>query len=510
MKKVLSILLAAVMLFALCACGKPSQNTQAVHIEESDPSVAPVMTILDGNAAALYVDVSSCHWVLYSKDGTEKESEMSIEGPNALAHENKILAPKMYLDEASKRFSLSWGEDTPDEITVEGWSLDVFDDPQGAGTYSLGSFGVTEAMDEEGNVIPGRWNVEIMANAVYRISAKWLPNESESYGEGEYSFVTEGTNAAAISMVSPTAAPIVGGWSRSDSAEVTDGLRGIFDAAAGGEESPYTPIAYLAYQVVAGRNHCFLAQVANSEDESVSYALLYMYEALDGTVKLTGVTPVDLNAQDLTADELAWIGLEAEVVEEEAAEAADAAEAPAEGEDAQAEVAEAPAEEPAEAAEPEGEEPAAEEEDKSVPVDLLAAEWHYESDTTVPEEIRSIVDGAMVGDSIVNPIALLATATVTANEKEVTCYCILMKATNGDNMLLFFSSNCGEEDAPVYFSGYKLLDAAALYVQNVEVEEAEEPAEAAESEEGAEAEAAGPAESEDAPAESTEEAAENA
>ncbi len=92
--------------------------------------------------------------------------------------------------------------------------------------------------------------------------------------------------------------PLMGGWTPSDSFEITEENRALFEK---GTEKllgvDYIPVAYLGSQVVAGTNHCFLAQAkVVAPDAQPIYKLVYLYEKLDGTVELLSIADLDLGA----------------------------------------------------------------------------------------------------------------------------------------------------------------------------------------------------------------------
>ncbi|MBR0081228.1 MAG: hypothetical protein IJP98_00655 [Clostridia bacterium] len=92
----------------------------------------------------------------------------------------------------------------------------------------------------------------------------------------------------------PTA--LVGGWTVSDSAEVTEAQKALLDKALTGlVGATYEPIAYLGSQLVAGTNHCLLCKVTPVVPEPEShYALVFLYEDFSGNVQLMNVADVSL------------------------------------------------------------------------------------------------------------------------------------------------------------------------------------------------------------------------
>ena len=90
--------------------------------------------------------------------------------------------------------------------------------------------------------------------------------------------------------------PLAGGWTPAEDFSVTEERRAIFDkgmAVLLGVD--YEPLAYLGSQVVAGKNHVFLAKgTAVTPALPVSYALVYLYEDLQGNVKLLNIADLPI------------------------------------------------------------------------------------------------------------------------------------------------------------------------------------------------------------------------
>lgn len=97
------------------------------------------------------------------------------------------------------------------------------------------------------------------------------------------------TKAAGSSEASEN--KIVGGYTETDSPKVTDDVKALVKKAASASDgAQYTPVAYLATQVVAGKNHRILCKKTNSTPDSVTtYALVTIYEDLQGNAELTEV-----------------------------------------------------------------------------------------------------------------------------------------------------------------------------------------------------------------------------
>ena len=84
---------------------------------------------------------------------------------------------------------------------------------------------------------------------------------------------------------------ITGGWIRAGSPVVTDEIKMLLDKAMEGTVGAnYIPVAYLGSQVTAGTNHAILCRVSPVIPEPVeTYAIVYLFEALDGSVEITKV-----------------------------------------------------------------------------------------------------------------------------------------------------------------------------------------------------------------------------
>ncbi len=84
---------------------------------------------------------------------------------------------------------------------------------------------------------------------------------------------------------------LLGGYQRAESPEITDEIKTLVEKASetllGAE---YTPVAYIASQVVAGRNHRILCQITPVVPEAVStYAIIVIYEDLQGNATITDI-----------------------------------------------------------------------------------------------------------------------------------------------------------------------------------------------------------------------------
>ena len=99
----------------------------------------------------------------------------------------------------------------------------------------------------------------------------------------------------------PLAVPeagLMGGWSYAESPEVTAEMQIRLEKALEGlAGAVYAPVANLGTQVVAGLNRCLLCQVTPVvPDPQPHYALVYVYEDLQGGAELLQVVDLDVGA----------------------------------------------------------------------------------------------------------------------------------------------------------------------------------------------------------------------
>ena len=96
----------------------------------------------------------------------------------------------------------------------------------------------------------------------------------------------------------------VGGFTDTDSPAVTDEVKALLEKATESlTGAEYTPVAYLGTQVVAGTNHLILCKVAPIvPDAKATYALVTVYEDLNGNAEITEVQNCEAQAP-VTADD---------------------------------------------------------------------------------------------------------------------------------------------------------------------------------------------------------------
>lgn len=90
---------------------------------------------------------------------------------------------------------------------------------------------------------------------------------------------------------------LMGGWTYADSFEVTDEMKAKLEKALSGMTgASYEPIANLGTQVVAGLNRCLLCKVTPVVPDPVPhFALVYVYEDLEGGAELNNVVDYDID-----------------------------------------------------------------------------------------------------------------------------------------------------------------------------------------------------------------------
>ena len=115
--------------------------------------------------------------------------------------------------------------------------------------------------------------------------------------------------------------PTCGGWAKTASPALTDKIREVVAKAASAvTDTEYTPIAYIANQVVAGMNHLVLCKravhAADFSGTKEHYVLLTIYEDLQGNAEITTVQ--ESNAEALIGEGTgAWSESDSPVVTDE-------------------------------------------------------------------------------------------------------------------------------------------------------------------------------------------------
>ena len=88
---------------------------------------------------------------------------------------------------------------------------------------------------------------------------------------------------------------LAGGWSVAEDHALTDEMKTMAEKALSDVAGmKYTPIAYIASQVVAGTNHCILCTaVSEDADDPASYALVTIYQGVDGNLDVIDISDCD-------------------------------------------------------------------------------------------------------------------------------------------------------------------------------------------------------------------------
>ena len=91
---------------------------------------------------------------------------------------------------------------------------------------------------------------------------------------------------------------VLGGWSFSKDPSITPAISAaVSKASAKKLGATYEPVANIASQIVSGTNHAILCKVkAVTPDAESHYALVFIYESLDGNCSITEVTDIVLSA----------------------------------------------------------------------------------------------------------------------------------------------------------------------------------------------------------------------
>ena len=130
---------------------------------------------------------------------------------------------------------------------------------------------------------------------------------------------TQSTTSETAETETTMETAVVGGFEKTDSPVVTDEIKALFEKATGGEDGvTYTPVAYLASQIVAGKNHLVLCRAASADKANEeTYVLVALYEDLEGKAEITDVkkNKADAEVSGLTGG---WTAAESPVVTDEA------------------------------------------------------------------------------------------------------------------------------------------------------------------------------------------------
>ena len=102
----------------------------------------------------------------------------------------------------------------------------------------------------------------------------------------------------AIASISAFAEPMLGGWTVCEDAAVTDEAKAALEKALENfVGSNIEPVALLGTQVVAGTNYCLLCKLTNVVPDAVPYyAIVFVYQGVDGTAEILSISPIDPGA----------------------------------------------------------------------------------------------------------------------------------------------------------------------------------------------------------------------
>lgn len=98
---------------------------------------------------------------------------------------------------------------------------------------------------------------------------------------------------------------VTGGYTDAESTKITDEIKALVEKATKGlDGAQYTPVAYISSQVVAGTNHLILCKITPVTPDAVSkYALVTIYEDLDGNAEITEISETDTEAPSEQSEE---------------------------------------------------------------------------------------------------------------------------------------------------------------------------------------------------------------
>ena len=102
-----------------------------------------------------------------------------------------------------------------------------------------------------------------------------------------------GQSKAPAAEKAPT---VVGGWTISEDAAITDEARAAFEKAMEGFTGVgYEPVALIGTQVVSGTNYCILCEArVIVPDAAPYYALVYVYADLKGGAEILNIAALNL------------------------------------------------------------------------------------------------------------------------------------------------------------------------------------------------------------------------
>ena len=131
--------------------------------------------------------------------------------------------------------------------------------------------------------------ISIFANAGLATGCRTIDDKTKE--DKAETRIVEVTNEEAGEQVAVT-----GGWQAAEDTEVSESQKALFEKAT--EKLlgvKYEPVAYLASQVVSGKNHCFLAKATVVRPGAEPrYTLVYIYEDLQNKLEILNIKDIDL------------------------------------------------------------------------------------------------------------------------------------------------------------------------------------------------------------------------
>lgn len=147
---------------------------------------------------------------------------------------------------------------------------------------------------------------EAEPSEIEKVEPSAEPSEEEpTTTTSEESTTEEPTTTTTQAATDPAIAPVVGGWEISRETIVTGELSDIFKSAveSSNDYCIFEPRLYLASQVVAGTNHCFLATAGLTQDDGTRdyyWVLVYIYEDLNGDCTLLDIKLLEWNLEPMS------------------------------------------------------------------------------------------------------------------------------------------------------------------------------------------------------------------
>ena len=127
-----------------------------------------------------------------------------------------------------------------------------------------------------------------------------LNDDVELLNEQDIVFAPDATSPKVAESTDANGEILPGAWVNwaADPLDIPENVKAAFDKALEGLVGhTYEPIAILGTQVVSGMNYCLLCKTTVvTPDAPVSYTLVYIYEALDGTAEILRIQDVVFDA----------------------------------------------------------------------------------------------------------------------------------------------------------------------------------------------------------------------